>query len=214
MSHAPAHALKRVGLDGGEEEKIELSEPVARLALTGLDHRPAIEAGRVTLNVGFAVDDMRATSEVEITGSSTSLCARPRAAEAQPPARQHEDLTRCHPVTTATWPAFSLMGGKNGSGQRIGQSGETKLPSDSGQNEFREQPARARALRTLILQGSRGSFRWRWGPVVTGEARGAVGDRGSCPPSSAETRGHRLLLHLGNHAQTCCKGPKWTPTQR
>ena len=80
MSHAPAHALERAGLDGGEETKIELSEPVARLALTGLDHRRAIEAGRVTLNAGFTAEDMRATSEVEITDSFISLCARPRAA--------------------------------------------------------------------------------------------------------------------------------------
>ena len=65
--------FKRVGLDAGEEKTIALSAPVARLAFTGLDDRRVIEAGRVTLSVGFASDDIRATSELEIVGSSTSV---------------------------------------------------------------------------------------------------------------------------------------------
>jgi beta-glucosidase len=63
-------AFERIGLNGGEEKTIQLSAPVARLAFTGLDDRRVIEAGRVTLSVGFASDDIRATSEVEIVGSS------------------------------------------------------------------------------------------------------------------------------------------------
>lgn len=66
-------AFERVGLDVGQEKTIELSAPVARLAFTGLDDKRVIEAGRVTLSVGFASDDIRATSEVEILSSSTSL---------------------------------------------------------------------------------------------------------------------------------------------
>lgn len=63
-------AFERVTLDVGEEKTIALSAPVARLAFTGIDNRRVIEAGRVTLSVGFASDDIRATSELEIVSSS------------------------------------------------------------------------------------------------------------------------------------------------
>ncbi|MDQ0538360.1 beta-xylosidase [Curtobacterium flaccumfaciens] len=66
-------AFERVGLDVGEAKTITLSAPVARLAFTGLDNRRVVEAGRVTLSVGFASDDIRATSEVEIVSSSASV---------------------------------------------------------------------------------------------------------------------------------------------
>jgi len=59
-------AFERVGLDVGEERTIELSAPVARLAFTGLDGRRVVEAGLVTLSVGLASDDIRATAEVDV----------------------------------------------------------------------------------------------------------------------------------------------------
>ena len=80
-------AFERVALDVGEEKTIELSAPVARLAFTGLDDRRLIEAGRVTLTVGFASDDIRATSEVEILGSVHLLRSSPAALPAEPRGR-------------------------------------------------------------------------------------------------------------------------------
>lgn len=66
-------AFERVALDVGEEATVTLSAPVARLAFTGLDGRRLVEAGRVSLSVGFASDDIRATADVDIVGSSATV---------------------------------------------------------------------------------------------------------------------------------------------
>lgn len=60
--------FKRVQLAPGEAVEVRLSAPVTRLAYTGLDGARRAPDGPVTLSVGLASDDVRASSSTKLPG--------------------------------------------------------------------------------------------------------------------------------------------------
>lgn len=58
--------FKRVELAPGGSVEVRLSAPVTRLAYTGLDGARVVPDGPVTLSVGLASDDIRASSRIEV----------------------------------------------------------------------------------------------------------------------------------------------------
>lgn len=58
----------RVELAAGDSAEVRLSGPVTRLAYTGLDGARQVPDGTVTLSVGLASDDIRASSTTELSG--------------------------------------------------------------------------------------------------------------------------------------------------
>ncbi|MGH1523787.1 fibronectin type III-like domain-contianing protein [Leifsonia sp. L25] len=58
----------RVELAPGDTAEVRLSAPVTRLAYTGLDGARVAPHGPVTLSVGLASDDIRASSSTGLLG--------------------------------------------------------------------------------------------------------------------------------------------------
>ena len=63
--------FKRVSLQPGQTRNVSFTMSSAQFALWGLEREWVIEEGRIDLMVGSASDDIRARSQIEVTGSAT-----------------------------------------------------------------------------------------------------------------------------------------------
>ena len=70
--------FKRVALGAGERRKVRFQIAVEQLAFAGVDGRPRVEPGRLTVMAGTSSEDLPCTAQIDITGEAVAVDARTR----------------------------------------------------------------------------------------------------------------------------------------